>query len=164
MMKFFIHTFFVLLIQLASLYAHEPNKAYFDFWLEDNEIIVRAEFPWTLRIALLNANPQLKESRSQEDFNNALFAYFSNAIIIEEGNKKVKLLTLNQLPQDHSHSVIYELVFGDVENLEGVNITNVCLHELYDDQQNYNTISLAGKNTFSIITKKNHPTFTIPIE
>ena len=149
------------IIPLTLLYSHEPNKAYFEFWQEGHTITVRAEFPWTMRLALLKAFPQIKEKSVQEDFDNAIFDYFSKAIVIKENNKNVKLLSVKQLPQDHSHSVIYKLVFGQVKELEGISITNFCLNNLYDDQINYNTIYLTEKNKFSIITEKNNPNFTV---
>ena len=48
--------------------------------------------------------------------------------------------------------------------MKGVNITYTCLHEMYDDQKNYNTINLTGKDRFSIVTEDNNPKFTLPKE
>jgi hypothetical protein len=48
--------------------------------------------------------------------------------------------------------------------MKGVNITNTCLQELYDDRKNYNTINPTGKDKFSIVTEDNNPKFIIPKE
>jgi uncharacterized protein YfeS len=81
--------------------------------------------------------------------------------VIKENNKNAKLLSVKQLPQDHSHSVIYKMAFGQVKVLEGISITNFCLNNLYEDQKNYNTIYLTDKNKFTIVTQKNNPNFTV---
>jgi len=48
--------------------------------------------------------------------------------------------------------------------MNGVSITNTCLHEMYDDQKNYYTIILAGNNKFSIVTENSNPTFILSKE
>jgi hypothetical protein len=68
-----------------------------------------------------------------------------------------------KLCQILSYLTIHSTFLYSLQERKVEGITNTCLHELYDDQQNYNTINIAGKDTFSIVTKKN-PTFTIPNE
>ena len=48
--------------------------------------------------------------------------------------------------------------------MEGLNIMNTCLHELYEEQANYNSSKLGEEDNYSFETEKNNPTVTIPSE
>ena len=151
---------FAMIFQFASLHAHEPNIAHFEFKQTGNILIVKAEFPWTLRAALLKAFPELEQNPTQEKFDRAIFEYFNERIVVKEKSTEVKLNTVAQ-QQNHSHSVIYELVFGQVQNFEDIIIINTCLFEMYDDQKNFNTIYLPERKLLEIVTEKSHPNFII---
>lgn len=163
-MNFLNLVFIFLLIQSTLLFPHDPDKAYFEFHQEGDKLIVKAEFPWTLRLALLNKYPELEKSSEQKDFDEALFNYLKNNIVIKEEDKTLKLKEVRQLETNQSHSVIYNLIFKKLNDLQKVNINNICMFELYNKQKNYNTVFLPGNKEFTFVSEENNPTFTITNE
>ena len=62
-MKIFLALSF-LVLSYAS-FAHEPNEAFFEITQKGNTTEVIAEFPWTLRNALIEFYPSLETANSK---------------------------------------------------------------------------------------------------
>ncbi len=150
-----------LCLQTALLYAHEPNGAYFEVRQDGNELTVEAEFPWTLRLALLKAFPQLDENPTQEAFDKALFDYFRNNIIVGEKGKVLKLKKVEQVALGHSHSVVYKLKYAPLQQTHGLSISNTCLFELYEDQRNYVAVFSSEGDKVTTMTTKDSSSLVI---
>lgn len=54
--------FIVFLLTSFCAKAHEPDQAFFDFQEEEGTVVVTAEFPWTMRNALLAYQPSFGKS------------------------------------------------------------------------------------------------------
>ena len=52
--------------------AHETNEAFFRIVQKENTIEIEAEFPWTMRNALIAFNPSLENSTNKKDFESTL--------------------------------------------------------------------------------------------
>lgn len=154
----------ILLGQAALVGAHEPDEAYFEFRQDGNELVVQAEFSWTLRLALLQASPNLEKSRTQEAFDTALFDYFSNHIVAAQQDNALQLRKIEPLVGSDSHSAVYQLRYGPLNLFHRLRITNTCLFELYDDPKNYATIFLPGEEKVTVVTTKHHADFMLPTQ
>ena len=97
--------FIATLILPLLTFAHEGNIAFFKIEQKETTVEVIAEFPWTIRNALLDFAPELKNSKSQEEFNTAFFDYIKSSLILSDMNgKQLELLKIESLNKDgHSH-------------------------------------------------------------
>lgn len=125
----------------VSGYAHETNEAFFKISEKENTIEVQAEFPWTMRNALMAFNPSLENSTNKKDFENTFIEYIKTNLILKDKNgnllkyKEYKELETN----GHSHQNNYLIIFKG-NNLS--EITNTVMFNIYGNQVNYNTITV----------------------
>lgn len=160
---FFITFFFVC---ENSIFAHEPNEAFFTFSLKDSLIIVEAELPWSMRNALLGYNPELEKSATKQDFEETFFKYIKNNLTLKDKNGEIlELQKIEELKTNgHSHQNNYLLTFKGGNLLE---VTNTIMFNLYKNQVNYNTLTWNeamfktsnNKNSFKTNEEKK-PTFS----
>lgn len=140
--------------------AHDANKAYFNLSIEQNQIMVDAEFPWTIRNALLSYDPQLEFQSDQHTFNNRFKDYVTENFKIEDNSgEPLNLLQVEILQKDgHSHQVNYQFIFekGLVKK-----ISNSLMFNLQNNQINVHTITINGE---SIIFETKAETSTFEIE
>ncbi|PCJ96510.1 MAG: hypothetical protein COA50_06945 [Flavobacteriaceae bacterium] len=130
----------------SSGFAHEANEAFFKIVQKENTVEIQAEFPWTMRNALLNFNPSLKNFSSKKDFENTFIAYLKANLILTntQGNKLnfQKFVALENM--GHSHQNIYLIIFKGNELHK---ITNTIMFNVFDNQVNYNTLTLNSEQT-----------------
>ena len=139
--------------------AHSPNRAYFYIEVKEQVIVVNAEFPWTIREALMNYDPQLKLNFDEVTMMQALECYFMDNFIISDENGEVAVLrSLKVLPhQGHSHQANVEVVF---EHVEVSSISNTLMFERFLNQKNF----ISMKDTIGemkFVTDKHGPTHDI---
>ena len=71
--------FILLIINMSiiswSSYAHAPNEAFFEIFESNKDLLIKVEFPWTIREALLAARPELKEAKTTEEMTQGLLSY-----------------------------------------------------------------------------------------
>ncbi|WP_405414833.1 hypothetical protein [Maribacter sp. Asnod1-A12] len=140
--------FYILVFSVCAneIFAHETNEAFFSFIIKDNSIEVEAEFPWTIRNALLQFNPSLQKSADQKDFEQTFMAYITaNLILKDEHGNNIQLLDIKEIESNgHSHQNNYLIKFKGTNAVEA---TNTIMFELYDDQVNYNTVIIESVNS-----------------
>lgn len=148
----------LLLLCNSSLYAHDSNKAYFTITQNNNNILVQAEFPWTIRKALMQFKPSLEKANKTTVFKQALFDYVSSSLVIRNYNEnKFKLLSITEVSSaGHSHQIDYLFTF-EAGNI--ASITNTLLFTVNTNQINYHTIKQSKVLTFE--TSNEHPTFVL---
>lgn len=130
------------------LTAHEPNVAFFKFIETDTSVEVHAEFPWTLRNALLKFNPDLELATSREEFEQTLFSYIkTHLVLVNESGEPLQLLQMRQAQnKQHSHQNNFVFIFQGTGLKE---VTNSIMFDLNENQSNYNTIeTLTSKTTY----------------
>jgi flagellar biosynthesis chaperone FliJ len=144
---------------LSIGYAHDSDKAFFQIIQKNNFVEVNAEFPWTLRNALLTYAPKLKETKDKKEFEKALFEYIKSSFIITDIDKNIlELLSVNEIKSaGHSHQNTFVLVYE-----QGVpfQITNTIMFNINDNQENYHNITV-NKKSFKYLTSKNKPEFNL---
>ena len=126
------------------IYAHETNEAFFKIVQKENSIEIRAEFPWTMRNALISFNPSLENSTDKKDFEKTFIQYLkANLILKDKNGKTLKYQTYQELKNDgHSHKNNYLIIYKGSDLFE---ITNTIMFNIYDNQVNYNTITINSK-------------------
>lgn len=139
--------------------AHESNKSFFKIEQKDATIEVIAEFPWTIRNALLEFAPELKTSKSKDEFDEKFFNYIKSAFIISDiKGKQLELLSVVHInTEGHSHQNNYLIVFkGSTYN----KVKNTISFNLKNKQVNYHTLK-KGYETNIFNTTINSPSFMI---
>lgn len=141
----------------TSVLAHSPNRAYFDIQVKENAIVVNAEFPWTIREALMNYDSQLGENADEQAITQALECYFMDNFIIRDENGGVAAIqSLRILPhRGHSHQANVEVVYEHVDILR---IRNTIMFNLFKDQVNNHVFHLEP-SIVSFVSTASYPSW-----
>jgi len=149
----------ILSIWFSKSYAHDSKEAFFTISKTENAIIVKADFPWTIRNALFKFKPELANTRDKTSIENAFFEYVKLNLILK--NKQENLLKLIHITEDtsigHSHETKYIFTF---ENDKIFKVDNRLMFNLNDEQVNYHTILINNKSS-KYSTTKEHPIFNL---
>jgi hypothetical protein len=155
--------YFLLILIISCLqtlgFAHSPHECYFDIKLENNTCTIKAEFPWTLRNALLDFDPSLNSIQTPQAFETAFEKYISSNLNLKD--KEGKMLIFKGFraleSSGHSHQNEYALEY---EGSDVKQVTNTIMFEMSDKQSNYHSIMVDGtKRTFE--TYKGQDSFMI---
>lgn len=143
---------------ISNGFAHDANKAFFKIQQKDNIVEVQAEFPWSVRNAILEAFPELENSKSQEDFNYAFFKYLSTNLEIKNGDSILELLSINEATHEgHSHQNNFIIQYkGNAFDF----ITNTMMFNVYDNQKNYHDI-IVGTEHLKFIASQDSSSFEV---
>lgn len=135
-----LFTIIIFFVCENSIFAHEPNVAFFTFNLKDDLITVEAELPWSMRNALIDYNPKLEKSTNKQDFEITFFEYIKHNLILKDTNGVViEFQTFEELKNNgHSHQNTYLLTFKGKNLFE---VTNTIMFNLYKNQVNFNTLT-----------------------
>ncbi|MFK5856550.1 MAG: hypothetical protein QM503_10495 [Bacteroidota bacterium] len=157
-MKYLLFFSFVCVINTFG-YAHETNEAFFNIIEKENTIEIQAEFPWTMRNALIAFNPSLENSTDKKDFENTFVEYLKANLILKDKNGDIlKYQNYQELENNgHSHQNNYLIIFRGSDLFE---ITNTIMFNVYENQVNYNTITV-NSNKITFKTKKGLTHFTL---
>lgn len=153
-----------ILILLAVLlcfqsFAHDTDKAYFKIYQDGETIEVVAEFPWTIRNAVLDFAPQLKSSNSKEEFDTAFHHYIAkNLILSDMHDNHLKLIEISKAEvSGHSHQNDYKLIF---EGTTVSSITNTIMFNTNSTQENIHEFQYHN-STLKFTTDAQENTYTI---
>jgi hypothetical protein len=150
-----LNQYFLLLLVISCFqnmsFAHSPHECYYNIKIEKNGCTISAEFPWTLRNALLNFDPALKNAQQPQAFEKAFEKYISSHLILKDTHGKALVFKGYRALENsgHSHQNEYVLKYegGDVYQ-----VTNTIMFEMSDKQSNYHSVFVDG-------TEKNFETF-----
>ena len=156
---------FFLIISMSiiswSSYAHAPNEAFFEFFESDKQLLIKVEFPWTIREALLTAKPELRKAQTNEEMTAGLLAYLQEHIEVRnEQNQLIRIQSIKEAPNTngHGHGSVYMLLLG--ENQWISSIKNTCMFDAYSDQTNFHSIEADGAS-LKFVTNKEKAKYTI---
>ena len=148
-------------------FAHEGNKSFFKIEQKETTVEVTAEFPWTIRSALLYFVPELKTLKTKEAFDAAFFEYIkSSFILMDKNGTQLELISIESINLDsHSHQNDFLFSFKGI-SLDKV--SNQISFNLNSNQINHHTIvdryemrvyeTTLGNPNFEI-SKQNNATF-----
>lgn len=115
-------------------------------------MIVTAEFPWSIRNAVLNKHPEIKSSKKQIDFDLALNKYIEkNLILKNKTGTPLKLNTITPIETNgHSHQNTFKIEYI---GSKAISINNTILFDLYSTQKNTHKY---GSDNFTTTLKNPH--------
>ena len=156
MKKLFLY---ILAMVPTVLFAHESNKSFFKIEQKEATVEVVAQFPWTIRNALLEFAPNLKTSKNKKEFDENFYNYIKSAFVITdaEGNQLELLSVTPTIISGHSHKNDFSLVFKGITFNK---ITNTISFNLKHQQINHHTI-IDGYETRVFETSIKNPSFNI---
>lgn len=158
-MKYFLC--FIGFLSINIVHAHDANKAFFKIVEEeDTKVIVEAEFPWSIRNALIEYNPALKFARDKAEFESTLFDYLeSNMVLQGNSGKNFDLISVEEYPvEGHSHQVVYRAIYNGL-NLQS--LSNTIMFDLYDNQKNYHVVTISEGTNYEFVTSAKFPSYII---
>ena len=107
-----IFTLFTLLTTFG--FSHDSNKAFFKINQENNFIEIEAEFPWSIRNALIEFNPELENATFKEEFIASLKKYLELHLILSSNSgNQLELIQLKEITNTgHSHQSNYSILYN----------------------------------------------------
>ena len=143
---------------ISECFAHDTNKAYFSISENDETTEVIAEFPWTIRKSVLKFAPELENSKSAKEFQNAFKKYLSANLLLKDAqNNLLELVSVEKVELErHSHQNDYKLIF---EGNNVTSITNTILFNINSTQENFHTWKTNNEN-LKFITNIENNTFS----
>lgn len=140
-------------------YTHEANEAFFEITQKDSTVEIIAEFPWSLRNALLLFDPSLQEATDRTAFEKTFVQYLqSNLVFFDKNGNELEFLSYQELDHSgHSHQNRYLIVY---QGKEIEKVLNKIMFNAFDNQINYHTLNINSKRlTFE--THKSEPFFSL---
>jgi len=149
----------ILVLIACTAIAHSPTEAYFEIYQTPTGIIVDAEFPWTLRNALIDHSPELIQATSQEQFQAVFEQYIQEHFILRDQRSEIiELYSIEKRSNnDHSHSANYRLLFAQSEIAE---VTNTVMIALNPSQNNFQTM-ITGDSEIEFFTNNLAPIYLL---
>lgn len=162
-MKNIICSIFICFV--SKTFSHDTNKAFFVITQKNNEVVIEAEFPWTIRNAIFQEYPILETVKTQKVFDKIVFEYIKKHFeVFSSGNKPLRLKKVNYIKKglSHSHQNDYVFVF---EGSDFMKIKNTLMFTAFEQQKNHHSLKIDGKS-LEFLTDKHTTSFTkrsIPI-
>lgn len=139
-------------------FAHQHNQAYFDITVNDGTTTVKATFPWSIRDALIELNPDLDSAASKEDFQITLQAYIRKKLVFYQGDRQLDLTKVKVLPKEDHHEQYQFKYLGNATAIE-----NSILITKNKKHVNYHVLHIQGeKITFKLNHEKKHFSWATP--
>ena len=140
--------------------SHKSNLSNFTINYLQDDIEIIAEFPWNLRESLLNYNPNLKNATTKKEFEESLFNYIKENLILKDifNNNLLLKNVIEQSNNNHSHQFSFLISF---EKKKIKSITNSIMFNIYANQINHHILSMHDKD-YLFTTSYANPTFVIP--
>jgi hypothetical protein len=151
---------FALLLSVLffKAYAHDAKEAYFKIEESEAEILVKAEFPWTIRKAVFKFKPELKNNKSKEAIDNAFFEYVQSNLILKDSNgNTIQLLNIEASNDNAGHSHQSNFIFY-FEKATLFEVQNTIMLNLSDSQTNFHSFIKSGDSKI-YTTSLNEPSF-----
>ncbi|MFK7832532.1 MAG: DUF6702 family protein [Winogradskyella sp.] len=141
-------------------FAHDANKAFFTIQQKEDYVEVQAEFPWSIRNAVLEAYPELENSKDKAEFEAAFYQYVNANFRIAHGDSSLELISVKEeFYEGHSHQNNFSFQFkgGTFDR-----VSNTLMFNSYDNQKNYNDVILKSES-LEFITTPDKASFIVKV-
>ena len=143
---------------IGPLNAHEAHQAFFEIQeTELKEINIWADFPWTLRDALIQFDSTLLTDKQEVVWSSAFERYvIQNFRVNNTNGNTLKFLSIEELANTHSgHSIRYNFklewgIIGEIENRLMFNVNG--------NQENYHKI-IRKDGSVEFVTNRDSPNY-----
>lgn len=135
MFKLYVSSLFFITC-VAFGYAHDSDKAYFNITREGSQTIVYAEFPWSIRNALIAFDSSFNNAKTIEEINAIVFNYTKEKIkLFDTKGKQLPLVKVvfEKNNEEHNHATHYKFVFKGSEISK---VLNTMMFEYIKSQEN----------------------------
>ena len=141
-------------VVLPSCEAHKANEAFFTIGQTDSAVIVEAEFPWSIRNALLKIDSSLDNNSRKEDYTRALYNYFKEHFFLYDSNNRImKMSSFRMLDQKgHNHQSNFEIIYLGT-SLSA--IRNSLFIDQFNNQTNYHFL-FSPERTYTTSKTNDH--------
>lgn len=142
-----------LFLAMTVGYAHETDEAFFKLIQKENTVEIEAEFPWSLRNALIAFDPTLATAKAKSAFENAFIAYLkANLILKSKDGRAFEFVAFTEVENNgHSHQNTYVLVY---KGTDLHSVYNTLLFNINAGQENYHTLFVDTKEQAFVTTKE----------
>ncbi len=129
-------TIFLSFLFSLNSFSHKANEAFFTIKTGKGTIEIEAEFPWSIRQALLDFDSTLYHSKLKSDFENTFFNYVKlNLILTDCEGRKIQLYQITEVENKaHSHQNNFLFLYKG-KNL--LTVENTIMFSLHKNQTNY---------------------------
>lgn len=123
------------------LLEHNSKEAFYNIEKRADKVYVLAEFPWTIRKALLDFDPELREAHCKEAFEKSLFNYVeTNFKLITQEGEVLQLYSVKEVAHvGHNHQSNFEFYFYGTNF---VKLKNELFFNITPKHKNHHRISL----------------------
>lgn len=145
---------------MQSIHAHDADKAYFEISFQNDNTIIKAELPWTIRNALLAYDTNYVKAKTFEETNAIFFNYVKENIKLfdSDGNYLELIKAELNTKKGHNHATNYILTY---KGTAVEKIKNTFLFDLNSTQENYHYYYTEKDTIADIITDTHSPTAII---
>lgn len=140
------------------VYGHNPKETYSVIALQDEQLFVRLEAPWSLQRAVKETYPEAKQGISAEASESYAKQYVLKCFRIYKNGVAIDPTRIELGKGEHSHSYSINLTYP-ITDLSDLAISNSLLFDLYPKQKNYHKINFADGKTSSFTTSVKTPRF-----
>ena len=151
----------ILLIAFQWGFGHDPNEAFFHIVQQNDKVEVTAEFPWSMRDALLIFKPSLEEATQRSTFEEAFRQYLAtNLLLIDKRGNPLSIQSIHELEQTgHGHENSFLIVFNGSGFSE---IQNTIMFNVFENQINHHTVDIEGNQMVFTTTPSNQSSVITP--
>jgi hypothetical protein len=120
--------------------------------------VMRTEFAWSLRNALIANFPFLEENEeiSDEIYMDCVMDYLNLKVKIKLDDRPFELKSIQQIPGDHGHSYTFIIQLEGPVYGTKLFVENNCLTEIYKKQKNEMVLMNHKRTEKTLLTKQDN--------
>ncbi|MFK5974074.1 MAG: hypothetical protein QM485_12455 [Flavobacteriaceae bacterium] len=143
----------LLCLVMTMGYAHEADEAFFKLTQKEATVEIEAEFPWSLRNALIAFDPSLATAKDKSAFENAFIAYLkANLILKNKDGRAFEFVAFTEIRNNgRSRQNTYVIAYkgSDLQS-----VYNTLLFNINAEQKNYHSLLIGSKQQAFVTTKE----------
>jgi len=163
MLKYILTSFLFYLFGLTNAGAHSPSETHTTFQIQDGQLHLHIELPWSIERAVRASNPGLAQKIfSKAEFERLVKDYVLSNLIISQFGHALNPSEVKGVASGHSHSLGLQLIFQP-ESLENLRIENKLMFNVFEKQKNYNRVIFQDGSESLFITNLRSSSFSVPL-
>ncbi|MEL6943947.1 MAG: DUF6702 family protein, partial [Bacteroidota bacterium] len=143
-----------------SCFGHNPVETSSIIEIQERQLQVRLDLPWSLRQAVVERFSNLKDTNDKVLFQALTRQYIEENFLLTKAKQSVKAEKIELLDSGHSHSLVV-LLWYDISDYKELEIKNSLLFNLHKKQRNHHAIIRKGDGVLNMITSPSKPYFMI---
>lgn len=141
--------------------AHRPAETHTSLSLEQNQLQVRIELPWSFNRAVKQAYPGITNQTPAQAFLDSSIHYVRSNFAVWHGSVAVQPNRWTLEDGEHGHSAAFTLSYP-ITSWYGVSIVNTLLTEQHQHQANHHSLHWSADSTLQFTTTSTDPVYLLP--